>query len=172
MKFLLTDTHFFEALEDKLLPNTKIELNIEIDKDKNLIWRQGAADGVGTSYRSIITKFQLFIPSLVYNSQGQTLYLQNDLKPYRWTYLKETIFTNNSINQKSGHYRITSGISKPRHVFVFIINNDNIENQLQNPFLYNTFSVSTNPATLNNCYLEVGNGNEYPDIHYKPKDEP
>ena len=27
---------FFEALEDKLLPNTKIELNIEIDKDENL----------------------------------------------------------------------------------------------------------------------------------------
>ena len=27
---------FFEALEDKLLPNTKIELNIEIEKDANL----------------------------------------------------------------------------------------------------------------------------------------
>ena len=37
--------------------------------------------------------------------------------------------------------------------------------------MYNTFSVSTNPATLNNCYLEVGNGNEYPDIHYKPNDD-
>ena len=41
----------FEALEDKLLPNTKIELNIEFDNDKNLIWRQGAADAAGTSYR-------------------------------------------------------------------------------------------------------------------------
>ena len=40
---------FFEALEDKLLPNTKIELNIEFDNDKNLIWRQGAADADGTS---------------------------------------------------------------------------------------------------------------------------
>ena len=27
---------FFEALEDKLLPNTKIELNIEIEKDTTL----------------------------------------------------------------------------------------------------------------------------------------
>ena len=28
---------FFEALEDKLLPNTKIDLSIEFDDDKNLI---------------------------------------------------------------------------------------------------------------------------------------
>ena len=28
---------FFEALEDKLLPNTKIEINFEIEKDDNLI---------------------------------------------------------------------------------------------------------------------------------------
>ena len=30
---------FFETLEDKLLLNTKIELNLEIEKDSNLIWR-------------------------------------------------------------------------------------------------------------------------------------
>ena len=28
---------FFEALEDKLLPKTKIEINFEIEKDDNLI---------------------------------------------------------------------------------------------------------------------------------------
>ena len=51
---------FFEALEDKLLPNTKIELNIEFDNDKKLIWRQGAADADGTSYRLIIKKTSTF----------------------------------------------------------------------------------------------------------------
>ena len=34
--------------------------------------------------------------------------------------------------------------------------------------MYNTFSVSTGPRTLSNCHLEVGNGNEYPEIHYTP----
>ena len=94
--------------------------------------------------------------------------MDNYLKPYKWTYLKETVFSSNLSTQNSGHFRITNGISKPRHVFVFFINNANINNQLQNPFLYNTFSVSTNPRTLNRCYLEVGNGNEYPRVHYKP----
>ena len=159
---------FFESLEDKLLPNTNIELNIEFDDDKNLIWRQGAADAAGTTYRLIVTRLQLFLPRLVFNSEGQKLYTENYLKPYKWTYLKETVFTSNLSTQSSGHFRITNGISKPRHVFVFFINNANINNQLENSFLYNTFSVSTDPRTLNRCYLEVGNGNEYPDIHYKP----
>ena len=44
----------------------------------------------------------------------------------------------------------------------------NIDAQMANPFLYNTFSVSTDPRTLSNCHLEVGNGNEYLEIHYTP----
>ena len=73
---------FFEALEGKLLPNTKIELNIEFDNDKNLICRQGVADADGSSYRLIITRLQLFVPRLVCNSDGQKLYMENYLKPY------------------------------------------------------------------------------------------
>ena len=163
---------FFEELQDKLLPNVKIDLNIEFDDDKNLIWRRGAADAAGTSYRLIIRRLQLFVPRLVFNSEGQKLYTENYLKPYKWTYLKETVFTSNLSTQNSGHFRITNGISKPRHVFVFFINNANINNQLQNSFLYDTFSISTKPRTLNRCYLEVGNGNEYPRIHYKPTEDP
>ena len=71
---------FFEALEDKLLPNTKIDLNIEIEKDANLIFQ--AADDC----RVIITRLQLFVPRLTFNSEGQKLYMENYLKPYKWVY--------------------------------------------------------------------------------------
>ena len=47
---------FFEELQDKLLPNVKIELQIEMENDKNLIWRVGAADAAGITYRLIITR--------------------------------------------------------------------------------------------------------------------
>ena len=93
--------------------------------------------------------------------------MENYLKPYKWTYLNENVERSNNSKQKTGHFRITNSISKPRHNFVFFINTANIDNQVSNSFLYNTFSVSTDPRTLNRCYLEVGNGNEYPDIHYK-----
>ena len=151
----------------------KIDLNKEFDYDKNLIWRrEGGADAAGTSYRLIIRRLQLFVPRLVFNSERQKLYMENYLKPYKWTYLKETVFTSNLSTQNSGHFSITNGISKPRHVFVFFIDNANINNQLENSFLYNTFSVSTDPRTLTRCHLEVGNGNEYPRLHYKPTEDP
>lgn len=96
--------------------------------------------------------------------------MENYLRPYKWTYLNEVIESSAATQHRTGNFRITNVISKPRHVFVFTINTANIESQTSNPFLYNTFSVSTNPGTLQRCYLEVGNGNgnEYPDIPYKP----
>ena len=53
-EILLNRYSFFESLEDKLLPNTKIELNVEFDNDRKLIWRQGGVDGAGNNYRLII----------------------------------------------------------------------------------------------------------------------
>ena len=158
---------FFEALEDKLLPNTKIEINFEIENDHNLIWRTG-----GNQCRVVITRLQLFVPRLVFNSEGNKIYMSEYLKPYKWTYLNEVVQSNIAGNQRVGNFKITNGISKPRHVFVFKINTANIESQTANPFLYNTFSVSTNSRTLDRCYLDVGNENEYPDIHYKPSSDP
>ena len=157
---------FFESLEDKLLPNTKIELNIEIESDNNIIWRAGGAD-----CRVILTRFQLFVPRLVFNSEGQKLYADNYLKPYKWTYLNEVVERSNKGQQQTGQFRITNGISKPRHVFVWAINTANVDVQTENQFLYNTFNLPNN-ANISRCYLEVGNGNEYPDIAFKPATDP
>ena len=111
---------------------------------------------------------QLFVPRITFNSEGQSLYASKLITNRKWTYLREEIMRSNSSTQKTGHFNITSGISKPRHVFVFIINDDNIDVQTENPFLYNTFSVSTNPRTLLNCHLVVANGNQYPELAYEP----
>ena len=59
---------FFEELQDKLLPNVRIELQIEMENDKNLIWRTGAADAAGTTYRLIVTRLQLYVPRMIFNS--------------------------------------------------------------------------------------------------------
>ena len=162
---------FFESLENKLLPNTKIELNIELESDNNLIWRTG-----GNDCRVVLTRFQLFVPRITFNSKGQEIYLKNYLKPYKWMYLNEVVERSNNSQQQTGHFRITNAISKPRHVFVFAINTANIDSQTANPFLYNTFALATAnanaPTNISRCYLEVGNGNEYPDIHFKPSTDP
>ena len=169
---------FFEELQGKLLPNVKIELQIEIENDKNLIWRgkkddgNPDADAPGTSFRLIVTRLQLFVPRLIFNSEGKKLYLENYLKRHKWTYLAETTYNQDMRTQRTGNFRLTNSILKPRHVFIFFINNENLYNQIKNPFLYNTFSVSSNNRTLEQCYLEVGNGNEYPHLKYEPQQDP
>ena len=57
-------------------------------------------------------------------------------------------------------------------MFVFIINDANMNAQAANPFPYNTFSVSIDSRILNSCYLEVDIGNGYPEQHHKPSTEP
>ena len=120
---------FFKELQDKLLPNVKIELQIEMENDKNLIWRGKLANGnnppadpAGTSYRLIFTRLQLFVPRLIFNSEGQKLYLENYLKPHKWSYLTETTYNQDMRTQRTGNFRLTNGILKPRHVFIFFIN--------------------------------------------------
>ena len=154
---------FFESLRDEFLPNTRIELNFEIESDTNLIWKRGDDCRV-----IMITRLQPFIPRITFNSGGQSLYMEQYLKPHKWTYLRENIERSNSSQQRTGNFKISSGISKPRNVFIFFINDARIGAQTENPFLYDTFSVSTNPRTLSNCHLEVGNRNEYPEVHYTP----
>ena len=111
---------FFESLEYKLLPDTKIELNVESDKDQNLIWRQGGADGAGKINYTTTSTF--CSTTNIYFGRTKVIYLENYLKPYKWTYLNENFERSNNSKQKTGHFRITNGISKPRHVFVFIVN--------------------------------------------------
>ena len=157
---------FFEKLENQLLSNTRIELNIELETDNNVLWRSGGAD-----CRVILTRFQLFVPRLVFNPTGQKIYTDKYLKPTNWTYLNEVVQRSRNTQQQTGQFTITNGISKPRHVFVWALHTDKINSQEQNPFLYDTFALPNN-ANISRCYLEVGNGNEYPHIHYKPATDP
>ena len=170
---------FFEALQDKILPNVRIELQIEMENDKNLVWRgDGQADAADRTYRLIVTRLQLYLPRMIFNAIGQELYYQNYLKPYKWSYLTETTYSQNMRDQNRGTFRLTNGNPKPRHVFIFFINNSKLDNQLQNPFIYNTFDLTVDTATpvnnrfLTQCHLEVGNGNEYPNIKYEPHLDP
>ena len=160
---------FFQSLYLQLLPTSKIELEINIESDTSLVWQAGA------DCRVVITKFQLIVPRIVFNAEEKNLYMTNYVnieKPIKWTYLRELVSKSDALQQQTGSIRISTGINKPRHLFVFIINTASENSQQSNKFLYNTFSVSTDPTTLTSCHLEVGTGREYPQLAYKPSTEP
>ena len=151
----LNRNSFFEALRDKMLPDSRFELNIEFESDNNLIWREG--DDV---CRVIITKLQLYIPRVKCKTAVE----------FPKSYLNEYVMTSTDLRQREGNFRITNEVSKPRNVFIFIVNSANINSQTANPFLYQTFNVANN-RKLRRCYLKA-NENVYPNIHYKPSTEP
>jgi len=92
---------------------------------------------------------QLIVPRFLFTSDGQKLYMSQYLDTRKWTYLREKIERSNSTQQRTGNVRMSTGITRPRYAFVFIINDANINYQAANPFLYNTFSVST----INSQYM-------------------
>ena len=143
---------FFEALRDKMLPDSRFELNIEFESDNNLIWREG-----NDVCRVIITKLQLYIPR-----GGSTR-----VSPK--SYLNEYVTNSTNLRQREGNFKITNDVSKPCHVFIFIVNSANINSQTANPFLYQTCNVANN-GKLTRCYLKAND--VYPKIHYKPSTEP
>ena len=131
---------FFESLHGELLPNSRIELKIDLESDNNLVWL------AVNDCRVVLSKFQLIVPRTVFNADGKSLYLSKYLDTRKWTYLRELVERGNSTQQQTPNFRISTAINKPRHVFVFIINDANDESQTANKFLYNTFSVANNRA--------------------------
>ena len=144
---------FFNVLNNKLLPGEEFELFVEIKNDNNLTWRTTLVN-----LRTVITNLQLVIPKS-----------QPKLTTRSWSYLNEYVVTLLNLRQKEGIFKITNSISKPRHVFVFIINKTKVSSPANNPFLYNTFNV-VNKKKLLRCYLTVNN-DTYPINHYKPTTE-
>ena len=57
---------FFKMLEDELLPNTRVEMNFEIDSDGNVIWQAGAVCRVNG------IRIELYVPRITFNSEGQS----------------------------------------------------------------------------------------------------
>ena len=61
-------------LEDELLPNTRVEINLEIESDGNLIWQAGG------DCRVVITRMQLYVLRITFNSEGKSSHVSQYLK--------------------------------------------------------------------------------------------
>lgn len=141
---------FFNVLNNKLLPGEEFELFVEIENDNNLTWRTTLVN-----LRTVITNLQLVIPKF-----------QPKLTTRSWSYLNEYVVTLLNLRQKEGIFKITNSISKPRHVFVFIINKTKVSSPPNHPLSLNV----VNNKKLLRCYLTVNN-DTYPINHYKPTTE-
>ena len=105
---------FFKSFEKEIAPNGKITLDVSLESENNVIFRDNAV----AAGRYIITKFVLWVPKMIFNAEGEQKYLAKYLKPHVWSCLKERIEISPSSTHRQATFKITSSIRKPRHVFI------------------------------------------------------
>ena len=156
---------FFQSFRDQICPNGKVSFEIMLESDDNVLFRDNAAN----AGRYIITKFVLKVPKMELTPSGQKMFFDKYLKPHTWSYLKERIETA-PFTQRSGKFRITNSIRKPRHVFIWVLNTTKMSDQEQNMFVFNTYNIA-NARTITSAQLELSNGVFYPKSIMNPTTE-
>ena len=138
---------FFEGLSDKLLPPLKLEFEVALQEDEEMIFQND-----GTARRIVVRKFELWVPQLHFTGKGQTLANENFLKPTKWKYLQETLHSSNALRDANGVFSISSGIEDPKHVFVFLQQTRKQNSYTQNPYIFDTFDIDGDAsARLDTC---------------------
>ena len=93
---------FFEEVEDKLLVPMQLEINIQLQRDEELIYKSG-----GDNARVVVTGFLLWVPKLSSKDSLYDKYVSSFLKQKRWKYLRE-MCTESAPTQTQGFFQISS----------------------------------------------------------------
>ena len=107
---------------------------------------------------------------MIFNSSGDEMYLSKYLRPHVWSYLKERVEVSPSTTQRQATFKITSSIRKPRHVFIWTLNDAKLNDQEQNMLLFNTYKIA-NDRSFSDAQLELSNGIFYPQERLQPGTE-
>ena len=156
---------FFNSFENQIAPNSKLTIDITFEKDDDIIFRAGGDPG-----RVIISRLVLWVPKMIFNAEGESMFLESFLKPHIWSYLKERVEISPSTNARQGTFRITASIRKPRHVFIWALNATKLNDQTQNMLTFYTFNIANN-RNFTNARLELSNGIYYPNEDLRPSTE-
>ena len=150
---------YFAAFKNQLHPNIKTNILIRLENDNNIIFKNTNAP----ISKVTVTKLRLWCPKIIFNGLGMKEYTEKYLKPKKWSYLREhhEITQTTAVNS---YFRISTGIRRPRHVLVWVVNNVKYNSQDNNIFTFNTFSVGTANRYFSKAQLEVNNSIYYPQL--------
>ena len=153
---------YFASFKRNIHPNLKINIEIRLEKDANLIFRNATVDG-----KIIVSKLRLWCPKLIFNAEGLNLYRSDYMKPKKWSYLAEYfyIFTREGDN-RGDMIRLVTSIRKPRHVFIWTVPEASYAVQTANIFVFDTNSIANQDPTVyfSRAQLVVNNSKYYPEL--------
>ena len=154
---------YFGAFKNNLHPNLKTTILLTLENDNNIIFNAGAAAKV------IITKLRLWAPKIIFNEDGLKGYLSDYLKPKTWIYQKE----HHEIKQSGATndaFRISTGIRRPRHVFIWAVPTAAYNNQGANIFTFGLNKVGGNQGFAR-AQMEINNSIYYPQLELSSTEE-
>ena len=152
---------YFASFKRNIHPNLKINIELRLEQDVNLIFRLGAAD----DGKIIVTKMRLWCPKLIFNAEGLNLYRSDYMKPKKWSYLTEFFYKFTRVGDNRGDMiRLVTSIRKPRHVFIWTVPEVSYTVQTSNIFVFDTNSIGTNNAHFSRAQLVINNSKYYPEL--------
>ena len=156
---------YFAAFKNNLHPNEKTNILLTLESDNNIIFKNAGA----TNSKVILTKLRLWVPKIIFNGVGLKAYSEDYLKPKKWIYLKEhhEIKQSNATNDA---FRISRGIRRPRHVFIWAVPELAYNNQGANIFTFGISNIGGNRGYAR-AQLEINNSMFYPQLEFSSTEE-
>ena len=151
---------YFSAFRNNLHPNLKTNIKLTLENDGNIIFKVATAP----DSKVIITKLRLWAPKIIFNEDGLKVYLSDYLKPKTWVYQKE----HHEIKQSGATndaFRISAGIRRPRHVFIWAVPTLSYNNQGANISTFGLDTVGGN-RSFARAQLEINNSMYYPQLEF------
>ena len=153
---------YFASFKRNIHPNLKINIELRLEQDVNLIFRNAAEDG-----KIIVSKLRLWCPKLIFNAEGLNLYRSDYMKPKKWSYLTEYFYKFTRAGDNRGDMvRLVTSIRKPRHVFIWTVPEASYAAQTANIFVFDTNSIGNQNPTVyfSRAQLVVNNSKYYPEL--------
>lgn len=72
---------------------------------------------------------------------------------------------------QSSFFRVSTGIRRPQHVFLWVVTDASYNNQENNIFTFKTFAIDTNNRYFSKAQLEVNNSIYYPKLGLSANEE-
>ena len=151
---------YFAAFKNNLHPNLKTNILLKLEDDNNIIFKYAAV----ADLKVILTKLRLWVPKITFNEVGLKNYLEEYLKPKTWIYHKE----HQEIKQSGATndaFRISTGIRRPRHVFIWAVPTLSYNNQGANIFTFGLDTIGEDRSYAR-AQLEMNNSMFYPQLEF------
>ena len=155
---------YFASFKRNIHPNLKINIEIRLEQDANLIFKNAA---VTVNGKIIVSKLRLWCPKLIFNAEGLKLYRSDYMKPKKWSYLAEYFYKFTRAGDNRGDMvRLVTSIRKPRHVFIWTVPEASYAVQTANIFVFDTNSIANQDPTVyfSRAQLVVNNSKYYPEL--------